>query len=341
MYTCLEPKTKSKKLGVLMEELKLTFQTLLKQKAYAVEGEIKRSEHSFFCNVKKLNNHDSQIFRCKIFPVPKKTKAKIKSYFPPAKNLKYSANIIDIILLKDNKKAKYIAVISDYIQGCSPFMLFDALGRNFLDEHEISAIMLFTLFALQELHKKKIVHRDLKVENIILTPNGEIKLTDAYIIGKLNDSNIIPSLTNETMPPEYYTNKEKSNKEYLDIWSLGIIMIELLEGDHRFFDNPLIQTSYGAAQMEPNPEGVSAFFSEFVKSVCILDPKKRPNIDKILNEPFMKFLSPEQAKGIIVFLVKKYFDRLNDLQEDTAIKVMDIPSESSLETDSSSTEVTS
>jgi serine/threonine protein kinase len=95
--------------------------------------------------------------------------------------------------------------------------------------------MLQILDAIHELHSQGIVHRDLKLENILLSENGEVKVTDLGLM-KRTDSHkrTRPGLilgTAQYMPPEYVKKGEFDTRG--DIYALGVILLELLSRKRR------------------------------------------------------------------------------------------------------------
>lgn len=105
-----------------------------------------------------------------------------------------------------------------------------------LSDEEASKIMKAILEAVSYLHSKGIVHRDLKPENILFTNNEEltdIKLIDFGLTAKYNDACPMSLLdahcgTALYMAPEVALRQEYSKS--IDVWSLGIIMYNLLSG---------------------------------------------------------------------------------------------------------------
>ena len=99
------------------------------------------------------------------------------------------------------------------------------------------------LMALQYLHKHGIVYRDLKPENVLLSQDGHVKLTDfgiskqgMYSSSDFEDERLTYSIvgTVEYLAPEIIKKKGHDNKA--DFWSLGILLYELYTG-HTPFDN--------------------------------------------------------------------------------------------------------
>ena len=85
------------------------------------------------------------------------------------------------------------------------------------------------------MHNKGIVHRDLKLENILVSENGYLKVIDFGISKELENDDLVTDTvcgTAEYMAPEILSG-ENYNKT-VDLWSIGIILYELIFGGHPF-----------------------------------------------------------------------------------------------------------
>lgn len=91
-----------------------------------------------------------------------------------------------------------------------------------LDENEAFIYFFQTSLAIEYLHKKKIVHRDIKLENLLLDENGNIKLCDfGFSVRILNNQDLRSTYcgTLEMMAPEMFSLQKYG--ESVDIWALG------------------------------------------------------------------------------------------------------------------------
>ena len=106
------------------------------------------------------------------------------------------------------------------------------LTKKPLDEITISAILYSVFKGLEYLHSHKMIHRDIKSDNVLLDDNGNVKLADFGVSAKListygNKESVIG--TPFWMSPEILSNSKYTNKT--DIWSVGITSIEMAEGE--------------------------------------------------------------------------------------------------------------
>lgn len=100
---------------------------------------------------------------------------------------------------------------------------------SLLPENQVLHIFVQISLAIKHIHDRKILHRDLKTQNVFLTTAGIVKLGDFGIARILSNTGELASTRIGTpyyMSPEVMDNKKYNNKT--DIWSLGCILYELL-----------------------------------------------------------------------------------------------------------------
>ena len=143
---------------------------------------------------------------------------------------------------------------------------------------------------LNYIHSKKIIHRDLQTKNIFLTKNAQIK------IGKFgNSKKIISTIQNATklidstsvLAPELIENKPYSNK--IDIWSLGIILYELMTL-RKPFEIKSITLLFEKINNADYPKIKNLNYNKtlinLVESLLNVNPDKRPSVNNILSKLF-------------------------------------------------------
>ncbi|KAK9450025.1 kinase-like domain-containing protein [Limtongia smithiae] len=207
-------------------------------------------------------------------------------------------NFLDAYLLQPAD----LWVVMEYMEGGS---LTEIIDKNTLTEPQISTICLETCKGLQHLHHKNIIHRDIKSDNVLLDAYGHVKITDFGFCVKLTDKRNKRATMVGTpywMAPEVVRQTEYGAK--VDIWSLGIMAIEMIESEPPYLNEEPMRALYliahnGTPTLK-RPDKLSRELKSFL-SVCLcVDVASRASADSLLEHPFLKKGCPLSSLAVLL-----------------------------------------
>ncbi|XP_074443068.1 serine/threonine-protein kinase Nek1 isoform X4 [Larus michahellis] len=192
-------------------------------------------------------------------------------------------------------------IVMDYCEGGDLFKKINAQKGILFSEDQILDWFVQICLALKHIHDRKILHRDIKSQNIFLTKDGTIQLGDFGIARVLNSTAELARTCIGTpyyLSPEICQNKPYNNKS--DIWALGCVLYEMCTLKHAFeagnMKNLVLKIISG-----PFPP-VSVHYSYDLRNLLSQlfkrNPRNRPSINSILEKNFIakrveKFLTPQ------------------------------------------------
>lgn len=191
-------------------------------------------------------------------------------------------------------------VIMEYVNGGS---LFELLRPGpITDEMTVSVISQQILLALAYLHELGKIHRDLKSQNILLSQDGEVKLTDFGVSTQLYSNFSRRNTTVGTpywMAPEIILSNNGGHSFKADIWSLGCCLYELMTGKPPLQNElaPMVALRRISACKSDadfidllglmSIDAFSDTFKDFLKKCFVVDAANRPSAAKLLKHKFI------------------------------------------------------
>ena len=265
-----------------------------------------------------------RIVAIKSFNKTKFTKENQKKKIMNEINLMKNLNHFSVVKLLDTVETeKYILLIMENVLGGD--LLSFIKKRNKLQEKTAKFIFKQLLQSIKYIHSKNIVHRDIKLDNILIDLNNNIKLCD-FGVGKYI-SNYNEILSEQCGTPAYIAPEVVSGDGYsgfpVDIWSSGVVLYSLLMGSIPFKAQNLNELQ--GLIMSGNYkqiEGISKNANDLLNKLLEINPNKRINVDEALNHPWFsenidkddKFSLFTKAEQIL--LSKNIVDYRNCSKED-------------------------
>ncbi|XP_057357778.1 serine/threonine-protein kinase Nek1 isoform X7 [Manis pentadactyla] len=192
-------------------------------------------------------------------------------------------------------------IVMDYCEGGDLFKRINAQKGIFFQEDQILDWFVQICLALKHIHDRKILHRDIKSQNIFLTKGGTIQLGDFGIARVLNSTVELARTCIGTpyyLSPEICENKPYNNKS--DIWALGCVLYEMCTLKHAFeagnMKNLVLKIISGS--FPPVSLHYSYDLRSLLSQLFKRNPRNRPSVNSILEKGFIakrieNFLSPQ------------------------------------------------
>ncbi|KAH0616095.1 hypothetical protein JD844_026939 [Phrynosoma platyrhinos] len=208
----------------------------------------------------------------------------------------------NIVLYRESfEEGGCLYIVMDYCEGGDLFKKINAQKGILFSEDQIMDWFVQICLALKHVHDRKILHRDIKSQNIFLTKDGTIQLGDFGIARVLNSTVELARTCIGTpyyLSPEICENKPYNNKS--DIWALGCVLYEMCTLKHAFeagnMKNLVLKIISGS--FPPVSVHYSHELRSLISQLFKRNPRDRPSVNSILEKTFIvkridKFLTPQ------------------------------------------------
>lgn len=166
-----------------------------------------------------------------------------------------------------------------------------AADARLLDEDSVLSLFTQICLALDHIHSKRILHRDVKAQNVFVARDGTVRLGDFGISCALNKTGDMARTimgTPFSLAPELCLGHSYDAKS--DVWALGCLLYQLMTLRHAFTSNTLkeLVAKILAGVYEPLPQTFSAPLRDLATSMLARNPNERPSVQAILRHSLIR-----------------------------------------------------
>uniref|UniRef100_A0A3B3UG99 non-specific serine/threonine protein kinase n=1 Tax=Poecilia latipinna TaxID=48699 RepID=A0A3B3UG99_9TELE len=185
-------------------------------------------------------------------------------------------------------------VVMEFLEGGA---LTDIVTHTRMNEEQIATVCLSVLKALSVLHTQGVIHRDIKSDSILLTHDGRVKLSDFGFCAQVSKE--VQRRKSLVGTPYWMAPELISRLPYgpeVDIWSLGIMVIEMVDGEPPYFNEPPLKAMKMIRDNQPpklkNLHKVSPLLKGFLDRMLVREPAQRATASELLKHQFLSKAGP-------------------------------------------------
>ncbi|XP_006778229.1 PREDICTED: serine/threonine-protein kinase PAK 6 [Myotis davidii] len=207
----------------------------------------------------------------------------------------------EVVIMRDYQHLNVVEMYKSYLVGEELWVLMeflqggaltDIISQVRLNEEQIATVCEAVLQALAYLHAQGVIHRDIKSDSILLTLDGRVKLSDFGFCAQISKD--VPKRKSLVGTPYWMAPEVISRSLYateVDIWSLGIMVIEMVDGEPPYFSDSPVQAMKRLRDSSPpklkNSHKVSPVLRDFLERMLVRDPQERATAQELLDHPFL------------------------------------------------------
>uniref|UniRef100_A0A8U8C8Q7 non-specific serine/threonine protein kinase n=1 Tax=Geospiza parvula TaxID=87175 RepID=A0A8U8C8Q7_GEOPR len=212
----------------------------------------------------------------------------------------------EVVIMRDHQHENVVQMYNSYLVGDELWVvmefleggaLTDIVTHTRMSEEQIAAVCRSVLRALAVLHAQGVIHRDIKSDSILLTHDGRVKLSDFGFCAQVNKD--VPRRKSLVGTPYWMAPELISRLPYgpeVDIWSLGVMVIEMVDGEPPYFNEPPLKAMKLIRDNLPprlkNGHKVSPSLKGFLERMLVRDPAQRASAPELLRHPFLGVAGP-------------------------------------------------
>ncbi|XP_037675740.1 serine/threonine-protein kinase PAK 4 isoform X2 [Choloepus didactylus] len=215
----------------------------------------------------------------------------------------------EVVIMRDHQHEHVVEMYNSYLVGDELWVvmefleggaLTDIVTHTRMNEEQIAAVCLAVLQALSVLHAQGVIHRDIKSDSILLTHDGRVKLSDFGFCAQVSKE--VPRRKSLVGTPYWMAPELISRLPYgpeVDIWSLGVMVIEMVDGEPPYFNEPPLKAMKMIRDNLPprlkNLHKVSPSLKGFLDRLLVRDPAQRATAAELLKHPFLAKAGPPSS----------------------------------------------
>ena len=203
----------------------------------------------------------------------------------------------------------YCYLLMEYIEGGELFSYIPQNGNQKASTKQIASIIKDVISAIYYMHHMNppIMHRDIKPENILVTSNMQAKLSDFGWSNYIQPGDKRNSIcgTPIYLAPEMITRI--GHDEKVDIWSIGVLLFELLTGDQAWAGDNVETVKYNICNLKISwPDDIDVLAADLISQILKINPDERMSLSDILNHSFFTQYFTNPTSCLITPDNKKY-----------------------------------